>query len=98
MGVWAHGNFDNDTALDWLDDITGQLLDEIGERNGFGMTNVATREFFGRTHIDYLRFFVDQLCGFGGIDMLGFTLEQSRLQQHEARDDGDGQKRQIGWL
>ena len=31
MGVWAHGNFDNDTALDWLDDITGQLLDEIAE-------------------------------------------------------------------
>ena len=29
MGTWAHGNFDNDTALDWLDDITGQLLDEI---------------------------------------------------------------------
>ena len=31
MGVWAHGNFDNDTALDWLGDITGQLLDEIAE-------------------------------------------------------------------
>ena len=31
MGTWAHGNFDNDTALDWLDDITGQLLDEIAE-------------------------------------------------------------------
>ncbi|MEX8193759.1 DUF4259 domain-containing protein [Comamonas guangdongensis] len=31
MGTWSHGNFDNDTALDWLDDITGQLLDEIAE-------------------------------------------------------------------
>lgn len=31
MGTWAHGNFDNDAALDWLDDITGQLLDEIAE-------------------------------------------------------------------
>lgn len=31
MGTWAHGNFDNDTALDWLDDITSQLLDEIAE-------------------------------------------------------------------
>lgn len=31
MGTWAHGNFDNDTALDWLGDITGQLLDEIAE-------------------------------------------------------------------
>lgn len=31
MGTWAHGNFDNDTALDWLDDITAQLLDEISE-------------------------------------------------------------------
>ena len=31
MGVWAHGNFDNDTALDWLGDITGQLLDKIAE-------------------------------------------------------------------
>ena len=31
MGVWAHRNFDNDTALDWLGDITGQLLDEIAE-------------------------------------------------------------------
>lgn len=31
MGAWAHGNFDNDTALDWLGDITGQLLDEIAE-------------------------------------------------------------------
>ena len=29
MGTWAHGNFDNDTALDWLGDITGQLLEEI---------------------------------------------------------------------
>lgn len=31
MGTWSHGNFDNDTALDWLDDITGQLLEEIAE-------------------------------------------------------------------
>ena len=31
MGVWAHGNFDHDTALDWLGDIPGQLLDEIAE-------------------------------------------------------------------
>ena len=31
MGTWSHGNFDNDTALDWLSDITGQLLDEIAE-------------------------------------------------------------------
>ncbi|MDR3064874.1 MULTISPECIES: DUF4259 domain-containing protein [Comamonas] len=31
MGTWSHGNFDNDTALDWLADITGQLLDEIAE-------------------------------------------------------------------
>ncbi len=31
MGTWSHGNFDNDTALDWLADITGQLIDEIAE-------------------------------------------------------------------
>lgn len=31
MGTWSHGNFDNDAALDWLSDITGQLLDEITE-------------------------------------------------------------------
>ena len=31
MGTWSHGNFDNDTALDWLSDITSQLLDEITE-------------------------------------------------------------------
>ena len=31
MGTWSHGNFDNDAALDWLIDITTQLLDEISE-------------------------------------------------------------------
>lgn len=31
MGTWAHGNFDNDTALDWLAEITGTLLNEIQE-------------------------------------------------------------------
>ena len=29
MGTWAHGNFDNDAALDWLGETTKKLLDEI---------------------------------------------------------------------
>jgi hypothetical protein len=31
MGTWSHGNFDNDAALDWVSEITGQLLKEISE-------------------------------------------------------------------
>ena len=31
MGTWAHGNFDNDTALDWLGEVAGKLLHEIAE-------------------------------------------------------------------
>lgn len=31
MGTWSHGNFDNDAALDWLGDTTGQLIAEIQE-------------------------------------------------------------------
>lgn len=31
MGTWSHGNFENDAALDWLSETTGQLLSEITE-------------------------------------------------------------------
>ena len=29
MATWSHGNFDNDTSVDHLSDLTSRFIDEI---------------------------------------------------------------------
>lgn len=47
MGTWGHGNFDNDTAADHLEILTGRLIAEVAEAMAGDPVEIEPDEYWG---------------------------------------------------